>query len=414
MNDSLPPSPDPPGIGIYVHFPWCLAKCPYCDFLSLPVSPAAARDTKSARAEIPHDLYADAVIRELKVRAQRLGAARVRTIFFGGGTPSLWAPSAVGRVLSAIYGAFQHDRGGEPIEVTAECNPTSLDTEQMEGFLDAGVNRFSIGVQSLEPETLRFLGRLHDAEGGLGAVSRAVERGKARVSADLIYGVTGQSAERAVDEVLTIARLGVGHLSAYTLTIEPNTRFGALARKGKLPILGDEIVADSFLAVSSALEAEGFEHYEISNFARAGQRSLHNQAYWRGQDYLGLGVGAVGTVRLGSERIRYKNLLVVERYMEAFSSIAKEGNPFVGPLSEREIITAEMALVEALLLGLRTNDGLDLAAFHESTGHDPWTPERARAIDQLERKGLLEIEGALLKIPTQHWIVADNIIRELV
>ncbi len=259
---------EPETLGVYVHFPWCLAKCPYCDFFSLA----------EERPAIPHRAYADAMLRELERRAADVPALPLSSVFFGGGTPSLWEPKELGRVLSAIRATFP----GTDVEVTAECNPSSFDAERAAALLEAGINRVSLGVQGLEPKRLEFLGRLHDPEGGLAALRTALRAGFARVSADLIFGVAGETAEEARREALTLAELGPTHLSAYALTIEPGTRFGALAKAGKLPLLEDDIVARSFEAVSLALASAGFEHYEISNFAREGHYAEHNLAGWRG------------------------------------------------------------------------------------------------------------------------------------
>ncbi len=280
--------------GVYVHFPWCLAKCPYCDFVSY-VTPA-----------IDHAGYADAVLREVEARASSFVGRQVESVFFGGGTPSLWEAAELGRVLDGVrrqvggaaganasqagHAAPREDPAGPAthagaptqagpsaqagsatpaIEVTVECNPTSLDEDRARALLDVGVNRLSIGVQSLTDDRLRFLGRLHDAAGARAAVKGAIAAGMPRVSADLIFGLPGQSPEEARREALELADLGVAHLSAYQLTIEAGTRFGELARRGRLPLADDGQVAESFLAIDEALAARGFGHYEISGTTRS-------------------------------------------------------------------------------------------------------------------------------------------------
>lgn len=407
-------------MGVYVHFPWCLAKCPYCDFLSIAVdSPEAGRPPTApeARSILPHRAYADAVLNELELRLTRLARPlpRLGSIFFGGGTPSLWDPSEMGRVLRAILSAF--DARASDVEITVECNPSSLDAHHVEGLLGAGVNRVSIGVQALELERLRFLGRLHDAGGALAAISTALSVGMPRVSADLIYGVYKQDPDAAVDEVNRVADLGVTHLSAYALTIEPNTRFGSLARTGHLPLLDDDLVARSFERVSDTLRARGFRHYEISNFAHAGAESIHNQGYWLGRDYLGLGTGAFGTVRLADatngERVRYKNLLSAERYARAWNERTCDFDPFVDELSEREELGPETSLKEVLLLGLRLEDGIDVAVSERAMGAPLFTRARRKAANRLIQAGKLEEFDGRLRIPRQHWLFADGIIRDL-
>lgn len=383
-------------LGVYVHFPWCLKKCPYCDFLSIP----------GERQALPHAAYADSVISELERRGQRLGGRFLESVFFGGGTPSLWAPRELGRVLERIRRSFASTDG---LEVTVECNPSSFDAERARALLDVGVNRVSIGVQGLNEERLAFLGRLHDAAGGLRAVRDALAARVPRVSADLIYGVHGQSPEEAAAEVRRVAELGVEHLSAYALTIEPGTEFGQRARHKSLPLLPDEVVAESFVAVDEALATLGFEHYEISNFARPGARSRHNLGYWLGREYLGLGTGAWGTLW----RVRYRNTPAVERYLEAdWRRVDLSGPSALVP--EHEPIDAETALRERILLGLRLAEGLDLGASARELGAAAWTEERRRAAQKLVERGRLEVEGDVLRIPKSAWLFADGTIASLI
>ena len=388
-------------LGVYIHFPWCLKKCPYCDFLSV----AAARDA------IPHATYADAVLRELAARLPLLAADyRLETIFFGGGTPSLWATPELGRVLSAVLEAFAGRRAAE-VEVTAECNPTSLDLPKARALRDVGVNRLSLGVQGLDAERLAFLGRLHDPNGGLDAAKAALGSEMPRVSLDFIFGVAGQSAEQAAAEAQTLAEVGTTHLSAYALTIEPGTEFGARAKKGRLPLLEEAAVADSFEAVDQTLARAGFEHYEISNFARQGHVSRHNLGYWRGHDYLGLGTGAWGTVTLPSGRLRYRGSPSPERYQA--SSFAEPFREALDACAVVEPIDAETALRERIMLGLRLSEGIDLEAAGNELGIDPLPRARQSALDRLLKSGRVELDRRRLRIPKPKWLFADGIISEL-
>jgi putative oxygen-independent coproporphyrinogen III oxidase len=406
------------GLGVYVHFPWCLAKCPYCDFLSVALpgkEPGKAPTAAEARQLIAHEAYADAVVQEFETRIAHLAKPLppLRSIFFGGGTPSLWNPSALGRVLRHIKGHASLDVQ-TPLEVTVECNPTSFDTDLAGSLLEQGVNRVSIGVQNLDNERLRFLGRLHDDTGGVRAVKQAVSAGMPRVSADLIYGIYKQGPTDALRDIDALLETGISHLSAYTLTIEPGTRFGALASQGKLPLLDDELVARSFEVVSAHMQGRGFSHYEVSNFARPGSESVHNMGYWQGRDYLGLGTGAFGTVTVPTGRLRYKNLLSPERYLSAWTGTETVSAPFDTHLSEREEITPEIAHQEALLLGLRTRIGVDLGEVAKLRGGDPWTHARTKTTQQLLDGGKLRQSGRRLSIPQEHWLLADGIIRELI
>jgi oxygen-independent coproporphyrinogen-3 oxidase len=389
-------------VGVYIHFPWCVKKCPYCDFLSVP----------SAREDIPHAQYADAVIRELEARRAELGRLRLRSVFFGGGTPSLWKTRELGRVLAAVLAAF--DAGGAPPEITVECNPGSLGARTARALLDAGVNRLSIGVQGLDAERLRFLGRWHGVDQALAALRAALDSGMPRVSADLIYGVSGEPPEDAAREARTLAELGLGHVSAYALTIEPQTAFGALARKGRLPLAPDSAVAESFIAVDEALAACGLEHYEISNFARPGQRAEHNLGYWQGRDYVGLGCGAWGTVSRGGQRWRYRSRPQPQAYVaQALALRPGEADACRGLESEGEALLPEVQLSEALMLGLRLASGVDAEAAAARTGATLWTPERRRAALRLAERGRLVLDGPRLVIPKAAWLFSDGIIAEL-
>jgi len=388
----------PQGALAYVHFPYCLKKCPYCDFTSFPAE----------RPAIPHREYADAVLAELSRKAPLLRERRLKTIFFGGGTPSLWEPEELGRVVEGIRATFGDV--ASDLEVTAECNPTSLDVERARRLRAVGVNRLSVGVQSLDAERLRFLGRLHDEHGGLRAIGDARAAGFARVSGDLIFGVAGgreQSPEDAAREVEIVAEAGVTHLSAYGLTIEPGTQFGTLARRGKLPIATDERLADAFLAVEAALTGRGFVHYETSNYALPGEEARHNLGYWQGADYLGLGCGAVGTLGVGDGgAIRTKNTTDPARYMR----LALAGED---PAHEIEPLDGETRLRERIMLGLRLLEGLDLDAAGQALGIDARTPERSRAIERLVERGMLVSEGAVVKVPPSARLFADGIAAEL-
>jgi oxygen-independent coproporphyrinogen-3 oxidase len=387
--------------GVYVHFPWCLAKCPYCDFVSYAARPEAGRGGPDSAA------YADAVVRELEARAPLASGRSIGSVFFGGGTPSLWEPRELGRVLAAVRARL--DCAGD-LEVTVECNPTSLDEDRARALRDVGVNRLSIGVQSLDDARLRFLGRLHDARGAVAAVEGAIRSGIPRVSADLIFGLPDQPPGAARDEALALADLGPTHLSCYQLTIESGTRFGELARRGRLPLADEGAVADAFLAIDEALGARGYGHYEISNYAQRGDEARHNVAYWRGDEYLGLGCGAYGFARLGWERrrergVRWRNHVLPERYVEA----TRAAGPTADAVSEStEALDAETLLRERIMLGLRMSDGVDIGEAARDLGAEGWTSERERAAAALAARGRLERDGDRVSIPRRAWLWADD------
>lgn len=372
---------------VYVHFPWCARKCPYCDFATRRLDPAA----------VPHAAYADAVARELDARD--LAGRRLVSVFFGGGTPSLWDPAALGRTLDRIRAAFPAE--ADDLEVTAECNPSSFDGDRAAALVDAGVGRVSLGVQRLDDEALRFLGRLHDAAGARRAVGAAVAR-VPRVSADLMFGTPGQTPAALGDEIRALVDLGVGHVSAYALTIEPGTRFGELHRRGRLPVATDDDYADLFERAEADFAAAGFDHYEVSNYARDGETARHNQHYWRGGDYLALGAAAVGCLSPGPGRAtRWRNAADPDRYL---------ADPTAG--REVEALDAEALVREALMLGLRTAEGVDLAAAAARAGVDP-RAGRGRAIARRVERGDLVDEGDRLRVPRSRWLALDGVVADL-
>jgi len=390
---------------LYVHFPWCLAKCPYCDFVSYAVDPNA----------IDHVGYADAVVREAEKRAAQIARRgrplAIGSIFFGGGTPSLWAPAELGRVLSRLRTIFG---AGKDLEVTVECNPTSLDLERATALRDAGVDRLSIGTQSLRAEQLKFLGRLHDVDGARRAIEAALASGIARVSTDLIFGLPDQSIEDARSQADALAAAGLRHLSCYQLTIEPGTQFGERRKRGLLPMADDAVVADAFLAIEETLEARGLAHYEISNYAAPGQEARHNLAYWRGDEYVGLGCAAFGMVRTAAGGVRYRNAVEPRRYVEGTRAmrddVLGEGD---GLTMSAEPLDATALLRERIMLGLRLRGGLDLASAGRDLGIDAFTPERTRTIEALAARGRLVREGDTLRIPREAWLFADDIAARL-
>jgi oxygen-independent coproporphyrinogen-3 oxidase len=380
-------------VSVYVHFPWCLRKCPYCDFATSP----------KERDAVPHVAYADAVLRELEGRAKTLGDARLFSVFFGGGTPSLWDPAELGRVLAAIRGMFVSEAAN--VEITVECNPSSLDAARAHALCAAGVNRFSIGVQSLDNAELQFLGRLHDRQRALDAIA-AAQRTGLRTSADLIFALPGQSEERLYDHVDTLLGLGLSHVSAYALTIEASTPFGASLRKGLLKPAPEEHYAEMFQGLERRFGQAGLSHYEVSNYARPGEESLHNLHYWRGGNYLGLGAAAVGCLASapGAAR-RYRNHPDAERYM-ARCAVPKAVEVYEESLAAGDLIR------EALMLGLRTAEGVCLSTLAKRVGADPLSG-REQAVRRRMGQGDLVLEGARLRVPHSRWLFLDGIVADL-
>ncbi|RLB52526.1 MAG: coproporphyrinogen III oxidase family protein [Deltaproteobacteria bacterium] len=383
---------------VYVHFPWCLKRCPYCDFTTRKID----------RGDVPHRAYADAIMRELEARGEGLGERRLTSVFFGGGTPSLWDAGELGRVLRGIRGAFgsPERRGGQSVdpevEVTVECNPSSLDEAHAAALVEAGVNRLSVGVQSFDDERLRFLGRFHDSAGAVKALECALKDAP-RVSADLMFGTVNQ--DTVDDDLSRVLDLGIEHVSAYALTIEPGTQFGELHRKGRLQVASEEDYASMFRAAGERFSAAGWGHYEVSNYAVPGEESRHNQHYWRGGAYLGLGAAAVGCLDESEGRARrWKNEGIGEDYIAGSQDGRFE--------AESEDLDGEMIVREAIMLGLRTAEGVDLHRTAARSGVDP-RAGRGDAITRRVARGDLIDDGDRLRVPRERWILLDGIIADL-
>ncbi|MBX7496074.1 radical SAM family heme chaperone HemW [Qipengyuania sp. 6B39] len=321
---------------LYIHWPFCLAKCPYCDFNS------------HIRASADMAAWEAALLADMRHEATS-GAAeeKLASIFFGGGTPSLMPPALVERLLAEAEQLWGFEPG---IEITLEANPSSVEAANFAVLAGAGVNRVSLGVQSLRDEVLRFLGRLHGADEALKAVETA-HKWFNRVSIDLIYARPGQTESEWAAELGEALALGTGHMSLYQLTIEPATRFATDVRRGVFEPLDDDHAADLFAVTRTMTDGAGLPAYEISNHARPGEESRHNLTYWRYQDYVGIGPGAHGR-RAGIATVRHKK---PENFLAA---IEAQGH---GIAEARELDPREKAS-EALLMGLRLAEGVDLAA----------------------------------------------------
>jgi oxygen-independent coproporphyrinogen-3 oxidase len=369
------------------------------------------------RAAIDGPAYTDAVLAELGARSPGLAGRRATSIFFGGGTPSLWGKREVRRVIDAVARTFSCDAA---MEISLECDPSSLDEDVARSLTDAGVNRLSIGVQALDDERLRFLGRIHTRNEAIEAVRAAVRTGVPRVSTDLMYAVAGQTPQAAAGEARALADLGVSHVSAYSLTIESDTPFGKLARRGRLPLCEDAVMAESFFAIDEALCGAGFTHYEVSNYASAGNEAQHNLGYWRGRDYLGLGCGAYGTLRTPSGAVRYRNHATPRAYLEAsarFVDEARGASEKSAPPSDagtthftssEEPLDGVALLRERIMLGLRMKEGFDLEAAAAELGTDPYPAERRELLEKLEARGRIVRRGERISVPREAWIWVDD------
>lgn len=382
MNAPDTPLLTPP-LALYVHWPFCVSKCPYCDFNS------------HVRESVDQAAWRDALLADLAYEAAALPGRRLGSIFFGGGTPSLMPPATVAAIIDAATAYWPPE---PDIEITLEANPSSVEAARFADIARAGVNRVSLGLQALDDEALVFLGRAHGVDEGLAALATA-QAAFARVSFDLIYARPGQTLAAWDAELTRALSFGTEHLSLYQLTIEPGTRFATEAAAGRIVIPDGDSAADLFEATRAATAAAGLPAYEISNHARLGAESRHNLVYWRYRDYAGVGPGAHGR-RGGLATARHKK---PENWIGA---VARNGH---GAQIEQPLVPGERS-TEALLMGLRLREGVDLAriaGLGETTVEAliDWT-----AAARLETQGLVARAGDHLRVTEAGMLLLDAIL----
>ncbi len=369
-------------LALYIHWPFCLAKCPYCDFNS------------HVRERIPQARFAAALRTELAWEAARLGRRPLGSIFFGGGTPSLMEPDSVADLVADALRLFDPAPG---LEVTLEANPTSVEAGRLAAFRAAGVNRASLGVQSLDDAALRLLGRQHSAAQAVAGLELA-RRIFPRLSFDLIYARPGQSLAAWRGELDAALALAADHLSLYQLTVEPGTAFEALHRRGGLVLPGEDAAAALYEATAAAAAAHGLRQYEISNYALPGAESRHNLAYWRYGDYVGVGPGAHGRVTLGRDLVATRRHRAPEPWAER---VERQGH---GSTAE-EIVGQTDRAREMLLMGLRLHEGIDAARFAHRTG--------TALLDAIDADvlAMAQAEGYVLRTPERLVATAEGRLR---
>jgi len=374
-------TPDKTPLALYVHWPFCVSKCPYCDFNS------------HVRESVDQDAWRDALLADLAHEARALPGRTLGSIFFGGGTPSLMPPATVAAILDA---AQTHWPPTADIEITLEANPSSVEAARFADIAAAGVNRVSLGLQSLDDGALRFLDRAHGVDEGLAALATA-QRHFARVSFDLIYALPEQSLPAWEAELARALSFGTEHLSLYQLTIEPGTRFATEAARGRLVIPDGDAAADLFEATRALTDAAGLPAYETSNHARRGAESRHNLTYWRYRDYAGIGPGAHGR-RDGLATQRHKK---PENWL---SAVARNGHG----LQIEEPLVAHDRASEALVMGLRLREGIDLT--HVATLAGGIAPIDWAAVERLEAQGLLARDPGRLRVTEAGTLLLDAIL----
>lgn len=368
---------DSQGLAVYIHWPFCKFKCPYCDFNS------------HVREKVSHDDWREAYVRELRHYRNLTGARQIQSVFFGGGTPSLMEPETAALAIETIDDLWGLPQG---TEITLEANPTSVEADKLRGFKTAGVNRVSLGVQALNDADLKTLGRQHSAAEALAAVKTAAQIFE-RYSFDLIYARPAQSVEDWRAELAAALPYARGHMSLYQLTIEEGTQYHTLFKRGDLKILGEETAARMYELTQEMMEAAGMPAYEVSNHARFGDESRHNLVYWRYGDYAGIGPGAHGRLTLGGIKQATRAHRAPELWLERVRDHGHGAHGF-------ETVDFAERGREALMMGLRLAEGVPFSRIESETGaafSDFVNPDRVRI---LEDEGLLTLApGGLAATP---------------
>ena len=374
-------------LALYIHWPFCVSKCPYCDFNS------------HVRETVDQAAWADALLADMAYEAALTPGRTLSSIFFGGGTPSLMPPATVAALINA---AEKHWGFTDDIEITLEANPSSVEAARFADLAAAGVNRVSLGLQSLDDAALAFLGRAHSVEESLAALDIAQSE-FARVNIDLIYARPDQTAAAWEAELARAIGFGTGHMSLYQLTIEPGTRFATLVREGQFVPADDDEAAALYELTQAMTSAAGLPAYEISNHAGVRQQSRHNLTYWRYGDYVGIGPGAHGR--------RLKNATQRHKKPENFlSGLARNAHGIV----TEEVLEAETRAMEALLMGLRLAEGIDLTDIASRTGVAADGLVDNQAVTDIEKLGLIRQNGTHLIVTPQGMPLLDAILPQIV
>ena len=393
------------GMGLYIHIPFCKTKCPYCDFNTYQ------------GIEGLMGPYLEALTTELGLWGRVLRRPTVNTVFLGGGTPSYLPSGHIGRILAEAASAFAIDARSE---ITVEANPGDLDSKACHQLLSQGVNRLSIGVQSLDNGLLGLLGRRHDASQAVEAFHTARDAGFSNVNLDLMYGLPRQSLSQWQDTVESLASLSPAHISLYCLTLEEGTPLHHWVQQGKLPEPDPDLAADMYQYARETLADAGYHHYEISNWSLPGLPARHNLIYWLNRPYLGVGPGAhshIGNYRFWDVASPNTYMLRVKKWQDSmpqpFDSLTGEELETVSPVADREYIGPQTSRAETMILGLRLLDGMDLEQASAQVGADLQARYTSQ-IDELTELGLLEQRGSHLRLTEPAYLIANQVFTRFV
>ena len=377
-------------LSVYIHWPFCLSKCPYCDFNS------------HVRNIIDIKRWRQNLISELDYFAEMIGRHKISSIFFGGGTPSLMPPDLVRNLIEHVdtkWGLLPDS------EITLEANPTSAEIKNFKLLAEAGVNRLSVGVQALKDEDLAFLGREHSSKEALYAVDAACEA-LDRVSLDLIYARPNQTLQNWERELLLGLSTGVTHISLYQLTVEKGTKFFSAHRNGEFRLPNEDLAVTLFKATRELCKSKGFPAYEVSNHSNPGQESRHNLAYWRGQSYLGIGPGAHGRIKIDGALYSTEQISSPENWLKA---VENHGHA----TRKIERLSRKIQIEELLIMGLRLTNGLDRSTFSNNTGLNLEEAISKNNLTRLQDRGLVELDADGLRVTENGLLKLNSIITNL-
>jgi putative oxygen-independent coproporphyrinogen III oxidase len=374
--------------GVYVHIPYCVKKCPYCDFNSYGVG-----------KRIPEREYTEAILKELDFYRGLIEGSPLSSIFFGGGTPSLFSPESIGKIISNV---LEVTSPLSSIEVSLEINPKTVGLEELKGLRDVGVNRISVGVQSFSERKLKLLGRINTSDDSRRILEDVIKAGFENFNLDLMFGVSFETLDEWRVDLEKALRFNTTHISAYLLTIEDDTEFGALYTAGKLSLPDEDTLTDMLFFTSDFLEDAGYRQYEISNFAKPEFACRHNLLYWKGESYLGLGAGAhshISSDRFDHWGTRWANLKNPDVYMKTVLDERK-------PLAFTESLQREEALEDKVLMGLRLQEGISLINIKERFGRKL----RSDKLDSLLANGFIEFSNNLLRLSKKGMLLSNELI----
>lgn len=378
---------------VYIHVPFCRSRCNYCAFYSTPLNTLPMGNEGGLFKE-----YEEGILKELDAAQKSLGKQTIQSVFFGGGTPGILPVESLNSILNRVRQNFDFS---PKAEITLEANPESLRTvDRAKELLECGVNRLSIGVQSLDDNLLKMLGRPHRGNDAMKAIYAAREAGFANINVDLMWGLPGQSVRQWLQTLKDVMNLGPDHISSYGLTLEPGTPLERECEAGRLALPPERDQSIMFMEGAALLEAGGYLHYEISNFARMGFQCRHNLGYWEGKDYLGLGPSATSTIN----GRRWTNPANIGAWLESVGKGTGQRNA--------EVLTAQTRILEFIMLRLRTARGLRLKAYHEVCNRD-FVKDNLRLVQAMHENGLIRIRNGYLSLTRSGMLVSNSIIANL-